>query len=161
MITVTEATAPAGAPRRPSEKDVRARPEGPSRRRTGPGGPRSEAPGAGANRRRPLWASTGVKHPAYRDTLDGNDPVAPDTARTGPGTAPEAAADHGEVTGDTAAGGPPGAAGGLVAVEAPGLSPNEAVTRLEDEDVAEFEAAWQDLLDAVTKSPMSKGVDAE
>jgi transaldolase len=35
------------------------------------------------------------------------------------------------------------------------------VQQLEDEGVAKFEAAWQDLLDAVTKSLNSKGVDGE
>ena len=46
-------------------------------------------------------------------------------------------------------------------VERLGISYDEVVRQLEHEGVAKFEAAWQDLLDAVTKSMNSKGVDEE
>ncbi|MEU5633686.1 transaldolase [Streptomyces rishiriensis] len=117
--------------------------------------------GAGANRQRPLWASTGVKDPAYKDTLYVDELVAPGTVNTMPEATLEAAADHGDVTGDTVTGGYAAARADLAAVEALGVSYDEVVTRLEDEGVAKFAAAWQDLLDAVTKSLTSKGVDAE
>ncbi|MFD7136179.1 transaldolase [Streptomyces sp. NPDC059894] len=117
--------------------------------------------GARANKQRPLWASTGVKDPAYKDTLYVDDLVAPGTVNTMPEATLDAVADHGAITGDTVTGGYAQARADLAAVEALGISYDEVVTRLEDEGVAKFEAAWQDLLDAVTKSLNSKGVDAE
>ncbi|MEU9310655.1 transaldolase [Streptomyces sp. NPDC048256] len=117
--------------------------------------------GAGANKQRPLWASTGVKDPAYKDTLYVDDLVAPGTVNTMPEATLNATADHGDITGDTVTGGYAQARADLAAVEALGISYDEVVTRLEDEGVAKFAVAWQDLLDAVTKSLMSKGVDAE
>ncbi|MER6786769.1 transaldolase [Streptomyces sp. NPDC000658] len=117
--------------------------------------------GAGANRQRPLWASTGVKDPAYKDTLYVDELVAPGTVNTMPEATLDAAADHGDITGDTVTGGYAAARADLAAVEALGVSYDEVVTRLEEEGVAKFAAAWQDLLDAVTKSLTSKGVDAE
>ncbi|MFF4018942.1 transaldolase [Streptomyces sp. NPDC001843] len=112
------------------------------------------------NRQRPLWASTGVKDPAYKDTLYVDDLVAPGTVNTMPEATLNAVADHGTVTGDTVTGGYAQARADLAAVERLGISYEEVVRQLEDEGVAKFEAAWHDLLDAVTKSLNSKGVDA-
>ncbi|MFF3348454.1 transaldolase [Streptomyces sp. NPDC002779] len=116
---------------------------------------------AHANRQRPLWASTGVKDPAYKDTLYVDDLVAPGTVNTMPEGTLNATADHGDITGDTVTGGYAQARADLQAVERLGISYDEVVTKLEDEGVAKFEAAWQELLDAVAKSLDSKGVDAE
>ncbi|WP_345013123.1 transaldolase [Streptomyces shaanxiensis] len=116
--------------------------------------------GAKANKQRPLWASTGVKDPAYKDTLYVDELVAPGTVNTMPEATLNATADHGEITGDTVTGGYAQARADLAAVEALGISYDEVVTRLEDEGVAKFEVAWQDLLDAVKKSLGSKGADA-
>ncbi|MFB8771503.1 transaldolase [Streptomyces broussonetiae] len=117
--------------------------------------------GARANRQRPLWASTGVKDPAYKDTLYVEDLVAPGTVNTMPEATLDATADHGRITGDTVTGGYAQARADLAAVERLGISYDEVVTRLEDEGVAKFEAAWQELLDAVTKSMNAKGVDGQ
>ncbi|MFI2629618.1 transaldolase [Streptomyces collinus] len=117
--------------------------------------------GAGANRQRPLWASTGVKDPAYKDTLYVDELVAPGTVNTMPEATLDAVAHHGDVRGDTVTGGYDRARADLAAVERLGIAYDEVVRQLEDEGVAKFEAAWQDLLDAVTKSLNSKGVDAE
>ncbi|MFI1538419.1 transaldolase [Streptomyces anandii] len=117
--------------------------------------------GAGANPQRPLWASTGVKDPAYKDTLYVDELVAPGTVNTMPEATLRATADHGAVTGSTVTGGYEQARADLTAVERLGISYDEVVRRLEEEGVAKFETAWQDLLDAVTKSLNGKGVDAE
>ncbi|MFF0157339.1 transaldolase [Streptomyces sp. NPDC005263] len=117
--------------------------------------------GARANKQRPLWASTGVKDPAYKDTLYVDDLVAPGTVNTMPEATLNAAADHGDITGDTVTGGYAQARADLAAVERLGISYEEVVRQLEDEGVAKFEVAWQELLDAVTKSLNSKGVDEE
>ncbi|MFF5367452.1 transaldolase [Streptomyces sp. NPDC013187] len=116
--------------------------------------------GARANRQRPLWASTGVKDPAYKDTLYVDELVAPGTVNTMPEATLNAVADHGDVQGDTVSGGYAQARADLAAVERLGIAYDEVVRQLEDEGVAKFEVAWQELLDAVTKSLNSKGVDA-
>ncbi|MFE3168804.1 transaldolase [Streptomyces sp. NPDC059224] len=115
---------------------------------------------AGANRQRPLWASTGVKDPSYKDTLYVDELVAPGTVNTMPEATLNATADHGNVRGDTVTGGYEQARADLAAVERLGISYDEVVGKLEDEGVAKFEVAWQELLDAVTKSLNNKGVDA-
>ncbi|AEY92843.1 transaldolase [Streptomyces hygroscopicus subsp. jinggangensis 5008] len=113
-----------------------------------------------ANKQRPLWASTGVKDPAYKDTLYVDELVAPGTVNTMPEATLNAVADHGEITGDTVTGGYAQARADLAAVERLGIAYDEVVRQLENEGVAKFEVAWQDLLDAVAKSLKSKGVDA-
>ncbi|MFE6520408.1 transaldolase [Streptomyces sp. NPDC057794] len=125
-------------------------------------GPRWQALAeAGANPQRPLWASTGVKDPAYKDTLYVDGLVAPGTVNTMPEATLNAVADHGDVRGDTVTGGYDRARADLAAVGRLGIAYDEVVRQLEDEGVAKFEVAWQDLLDAVTKSLNSEGVDAE
>ncbi|MFF4833594.1 transaldolase [Streptomyces sp. NPDC001315] len=116
--------------------------------------------GAKANKQRPLWASTGVKDPAYKDTLYVDELVAPGTVNTMPEATLDATAEHGDIHGDSVTGGYVQARADLAAVERLGISYDEVVKQLEDEGVAKFEVAWQDLLDAVTKSLNSKGVDA-
>ncbi|MGW1721699.1 transaldolase [Streptomyces sp. NPDC002306] len=116
--------------------------------------------GSGANRQRPLWASTGVKDPAYKDTLYVDELVAPGTVNTMPEATLDATADHGDIHGDAVTGGYAQARADLAAVERLGISYDEVVGRLEDEGVAKFQVSWQELLDAVTKSLDSKGVDA-
>jgi transaldolase len=117
--------------------------------------------GARANKQRPLWASTGVKDPAYKDTLYVDELVAPGTVNTMPEGTLNATADHGEIRGDTVSGGYSQARADLAAVEKQGISYDEVVGQLEDEGVAKFEAAWGELLDAVKVSLDDKGVDGE
>lgn len=107
--------------------------------------------GAGAHRQRPLWASTGVKDPAYPDTMYVTELVAPGTVNTMPEKTLEATADHGEVTGDTVTGGYAEAAQVLDTLERLGISYSEVVDLLEREGVDKFEKAWGELLDGVTR----------
>jgi transaldolase len=104
----------------------------------------------GANPQRPLWASTGVKDPAYPDTLYVTELVAPGVVNTMPEKTLEATADHGEVTGDTVTGGYAEASKLLDDLENVGVSYNEVVELLEVEGVDKFEKAWGELLDGVT-----------
>ncbi|ARH90668.1 MULTISPECIES: transaldolase [Streptomyces] len=101
---------------------------------------------AGANKQRPLWASTGVKDPAYKDTLYVDDLVAPGTVNTMPEATLEATADHGQITGDTVRGTYDGAKADLDAIARLGISYDDVVQLLEDEGVEKFEASWNDLL---------------
>ncbi|MFJ5216416.1 transaldolase [Streptomyces sp. NPDC088354] len=115
---------------------------------------------AGAHEQRPLWASTGVKDPAYKDTLYVDELVAPGTVNTMPQATLDATADHGRIEGDTVTGRYDGARADLAAVERLGISYGEVVKQLEDEGVAKFQAAWDDLLAAVGAA-LNEGVDAE
>ncbi|MFF1833275.1 transaldolase [Streptomyces sp. NPDC058231] len=103
---------------------------------------------AQANKQRPLWASTGVKDPAYRDTMYVVDLVAPGTVNTMPEATLEATADHGEVTGNTVAGTYDQAKADLDAIAKLGVSYDDVVQLLEDEGVEKFEASWIDLLNS-------------
>ncbi|GAA0903823.1 transaldolase [Streptomyces thermoalcalitolerans] len=100
----------------------------------------------GANRQRPLWASTGVKDKAYRDTLYVEELVAPNTVNTMPEATLMATEEHGEIRGDTVRGTYGQARADLDALEKLGISYDEVVQLLEDEGVEKFEASWNDLL---------------
>ncbi|MDB1088494.1 transaldolase [Streptomyces sp. ACA25] len=102
--------------------------------------------GAQANAQRPLWASTGVKDPAYPDTLYVTELVAPNTVNTMPEATLEATGDHGRVTGDTVRGTYIQARADLDALEKLGISYDEVVQLLEDEGIEKFETAWTELL---------------
>ncbi|MFJ7153238.1 transaldolase [Streptomyces sp. NPDC100445] len=101
---------------------------------------------AGANKQRPLWASTGVKDPAYPDTLYVTELVAPNTVNTMPEATLEATDDHGEITGDTVSGTYEQARADLDALERLGVAYDDVVRVLEEEGVEKFEASWNDLL---------------
>ncbi|MGW1773065.1 transaldolase [Streptomyces sp. NPDC002104] len=101
---------------------------------------------AHANKQRPLWASTGVKDPAYKDTLYVVDLVAPGTVNTMPEATLEATADHGEVEGDTIRGTYDQARAELAAVAKLGISYDDVVQLLEEEGVEKFAVSWNDLL---------------
>ncbi|MFJ2646800.1 transaldolase [Streptomyces sp. NPDC087420] len=101
---------------------------------------------AQANKQRPLWASTGVKDPAYKATLYVDELVAPNTVNTMPEATLDATADSGQITGDTVRGTYDQARADLEAVEKLGISYDEVVQLLEDEGVEKFESAWIDLL---------------
>ncbi|MEU6401927.1 transaldolase [Streptomyces sp. NPDC046985] len=101
---------------------------------------------AGANRQRPLWASTGVKDKAYKDTMYVEELVAPNTVNTMPEATLEASEDHADITGDTVTGGYAQARADLDALEGIGISYDEVVRLLEEEGVEKFESSWNDLL---------------
>jgi len=103
----------------------------------------------GARPQRPLWASTGVKDPAYDDTRYVTGLVAPGTVNTMPEATLDAVADHGEITGDTVTGRGDQAQGVLDDLGRLGISYDEVVAVLEREGVEKFEASWQELTDAV------------
>jgi transaldolase len=99
----------------------------------------------GARRQRPLWASTGVKDPAYPDTMYVTELVAPGTVNTMPGTTLEAFADHGPVTGNTIRGGYGDARRALRLLADAGIDFDDVTEQLEREGLAKFEKSWSDL----------------
>jgi len=104
---------------------------------------------AGARVQRPLWASTGVKDPAYPDTMYVTELVAPDTVNTMPGKTLDAAADHGEITGETIRGRYEEAAEVLDRLERLGITYAEVTELLEHEGVEKFDKSWAELLQTV------------
>lgn len=106
----------------------------------------------GAHPQRPLWASTGVKDPAYSDTLYVTELVAPGTVNTMPEKTLDAVADHGVVTGDTVTGGYADAEQVMEQLEALGISYADVVDVLEREGVEKFEASWAQLLAGVAEA---------
>ena len=119
------------------------------------GGERYQAlAAAGARVQRPLWASTGVKNPEYPDTLYVTELVAPNTVNTMPEPTMHAVADHGVVSGDTITGTAAAAQQVFDALSALGIDLIDVFAVLEDEGVAKFEIAWNELLDA-TKAQLS------
>ena len=111
---------------------------------------------AGAKPQRPLWASTGVKDPAYDDTQYVVELVAPGTVNTMPEATLEAVADHGVVRGAT-----------ITAdhdthkvmhdLKAAGIDYDEIVDLLEVEGVQKFEDAWNELIESVTANLKKAG----
>ena len=99
----------------------------------------------GARPQRPLWASTGVKNPAYPDTMYVTDLAAPGTVNTMPGTTLAAFADHGRVVGDTISGSYHDAARLLGELKAAGIDFDDVTDQLEREGLAKFEASWAEL----------------
>ncbi|MGC5022769.1 transaldolase [Micromonospora sp. DT47] len=104
---------------------------------------------AGARPQRPLWASTGVKDPAYEDTRYVTELVAPGTVNTMPETTLNATADHGKIIGDTVRAGYPAAQADLASLADLGISYDDVVRTLEEEGIRKFEASWTDLLATV------------
>ncbi|GAB2970939.1 transaldolase [Frigoribacterium salinisoli] len=105
---------------------------------------------AGANKQRPLWASTGVKDPAVLDTTYVVELVAADVVNTMPEKTLEATFDHGEVRGDTITGSYAAANEVMDAVAAQGVSYDEVTELLEKEGVDKFIVSWNELLDTVS-----------
>ncbi|WP_328530069.1 transaldolase [Nocardioides sp. NBC_00368] len=105
--------------------------------------------GAGANAQRPLWASTGVKNPAYPDTLYVTDLVVADTVNTMPEKTMEAFADHGEVKGDVVTGKGAEAAAVFESLRSVGVDLDDVFEVLETEGVDKFKASWVELVDTV------------
>jgi transaldolase len=104
---------------------------------------------AGARPQRPLWASTGVKNPDYRDTMYVDELVAPNTVNTMPEPTLEATADHGEIRGDTVRGHYDEAREVMAALKEAGVDYDDVVRVLEEEGVEKFAASWTELLDTI------------
>ena len=106
--------------------------------------------GRRARTQRPLWASTGMKDPAYPDTLYVVELVAPDTVNTMP------EADHGadrrprraaRQHRERAATTTPGQL--FAALEGLGIGYDDVVRVLEDEGVDKFAVSWNEMLNTI------------
>lgn len=98
----------------------------------------------GARLQKPLWASTGVKNPAYRDVMYVEELIGPDTVNTMPPKLIEAFRDHGDVqrTLDKRV----GAAEGLLReIEAVGISMKDVTDKLLVDGLASFQKSFDSL----------------
>ncbi|HEX6597164.1 MAG TPA: transaldolase [Acidimicrobiales bacterium] len=113
-------------------------------------GPRWEALAArGAHVQRPLWASTSTKNPAYPDLLYVEPLMGPNTINTMPEPTIEAFVDHGTVD-CTVDAGVDEARNTLAGIEAAGVDLAEVAVVLEDQGVATFKTAYDDLIRALS-----------
>jgi transaldolase len=104
---------------------------------------------AGAHTQRPLWASTGVKDPAYDDTMYVVELVAPNTVNTMPEATLNAVADHGLIKGDRVSGTYSEAAKVIDALNDIGIGYDEVIEVLEAEGVQKFEDSYAQLAESV------------
>jgi transaldolase len=104
---------------------------------------------------RPLWASTGVKDPAYDDTMYVVDLVAPGVVNTMPEATLNAVADHGVISGDSIRPHYAHAKQVLDDLATAGIDYDDVVQLLEDEGVEKFETSWNELLES-TKSELTR-----
>jgi len=102
---------------------------------------------AGARPQRPLWASTSVKNPAYPDTRYVSDLIARDVVNTMPEATLRAFAEHGQVVADSIRAHYDEARQVLSQLQAIGIDYDDVTQGLEDQGVAAFDAAWQELGD--------------
>ncbi|HEV2638629.1 MAG TPA: transaldolase [Actinocrinis sp.] len=105
----------------------------------------SERSAGKARPQRPLWASTGVKNPAYPDTMYVTELIAPHTVNTMPGATLAAFADHGEVRGDTVTDAYDDARAVFDALGQAGVDHQGLIGALEQEGLTKFEDSWQGL----------------
>lgn len=104
----------------------------------------------GANKQRPLMASTGVKDPNLLDTLYVTELVAPELVNTMPEKTMEAVFDHGVVPTDSIRSKYEESKMILLAVSAVGVSYDDVTEKLEQEGVDKFNVSWGELVDSVS-----------
>ncbi|MEI8232002.1 MAG: transaldolase family protein, partial [Actinomycetes bacterium] len=109
----------------------------------------AELESAGANRQRPLMASTGVKDPALSDTLYVTELVAPELVNTMPEKTMEAVFDHGVVPANSIQAHYEESRGVIATIEALGISIDEVTELLETEGVEKFIVSWNELVASV------------
>lgn len=99
----------------------------------------------GAQRQRPLWASTSTKNPAYADTRYVDDLIGPDTVNTLPAATLAAFEDHGRLA-RTVDAGVDGAAAVMRQLAIVGVDLNDVGLTLESRGVERFHLDYQHLL---------------
>lgn len=106
----------------------------------------------GANRQRPLWASTGVKDASLSPTLYVDELAVDDTVNTMPEATLRATAEGAKLHGDAVHGTYAESHALFDQLEAQGISFAACADKLLDEGVEKFEVAWNALLDNVKKA---------
>ena len=118
-------------------------------------GPRWDAlASGGAVAQRPLWASTSTKNPSFPDTLYVDQLIGPDTVNTLPDATIEAFEDHGTVA-RTIDHDLEEARGVIHVLPVVGVDLDDVGRVLEDEGVASFVKAFEELLATLTEKAKS------
>jgi transaldolase len=112
----------------------------------------SELEKAGANKQRPLMASTGVKDPNLSDTLYVTELVAPMLVNTMPEKTMEAVFDHGVVPQNSITQHYLEAEQVLSSIESLGISIEDVTDLLEQEGVDKFVVSWNELVESITSA---------
>lgn len=106
---------------------------------------------AGANLQRPLWASTGVKDPAYPNTLYIDRLFGAGTVTTVPDETLDAFREHG-VAAPTLHAEAQGARTLLEEIAAAGIDLDAVTAELEDDGVKRFAKSYDDMIASITRS---------
>ena len=110
----------------------------------------------GARVQRPLWASTGVKNPAYRDTVYVEELIGPDTVNTMPPALIDAFRDHGE-TRRTVDRDLDGSRRVIAELAAIGIDLSEVTDKLLRDGLASFQKSFESLTAGLEKKSASLG----
>ncbi|MDQ3243910.1 MAG: transaldolase [Gemmatimonadota bacterium] len=104
----------------------------------------------GARVQKPLWASTGVKNPAYRDVMYVEELIGPKTVNTMPPALIDAFREHGDVqrTVDRRTG---AAEGVLREIEAVGIPMREVTDKLLVDGLASFQKSFDSLIAGIER----------
>ncbi|MGH2753870.1 MAG: transaldolase [Actinomycetota bacterium] len=111
----------------------------------------------GANVQRPLWASTGVKDPAYPDTMYVDALIAPRTVDTMPLATLRAVADHGDPNGGSSAEDVAEARAVLAALERVGVPYDEVTATIEREGLEKFSSSFEEVMSLLGDKVASGG----
>jgi transaldolase len=101
----------------------------------------------GATVQRPLWASTGVKDPAYPDTMYVDSLIAPNTVNTMPLQTLRAVADHGNPDAGFSAEDVAEAHSVLAVLERIGIPYNDVTATIERQGLEKFSASFEEVVD--------------
>jgi transaldolase len=97
----------------------------------------------GARPQRPLWASTGVKDPTYRDTMYVEELAGPGTVMTLPEATLRSVADHGIITGDRVTAHRAESRAVLDTLMAAGIDYPDVIDTLTRQGIQKFERDWR------------------
>jgi transaldolase len=109
----------------------------------------AELEASGANKQRPLMASTGVKDPALLDTLYVTELVAPMLVNTMPEKTMEAVFDHGVIPANSIVSHYAESTEVLNQLAKLGISYDEVTDLLETEGVEKFIISWNELVESI------------
>lgn len=107
---------------------------------------------SGANKQRPLMASTGVKDPALPDTMYVTGLVSKHLVNTMPEKTMEATYDHGVIPAESIISNYEDARAVMHAVAAAGVSYDDVTELLETEGVDKFIVSWNELVETVSNA---------
>lgn len=109
----------------------------------------------GARVQRPLWASTGVKNPRYRDVMYVEELIGPDTVNTVPPATLDAFRNHGHVRGPTVTEGVYEAGAALSMLLGLGIDLRGIAEKLQMDGMAAFASAYDRVLAGLERKKQS------